>query len=254
MTDFSFEEFLPSDDVVTGVIGDSEDTRPRAANPQESRKGSIAAKRLENTVRPRTPERTEYTRPVIAVIGSDGLPESIRVNKMWQDKIHPENFGSAVQEASRQAMASWSKEHPRPRSWPERRPEPQTEDGTPQARESQEPAIPRPLDEIAEDLIQMLDSAIAASETKTAPAPGKGNDSSNRIVVTLTQDRQLSCVADARWVASQSNSRLNQELSAALAMALQDLQNESADTLALSDRASRISAESLAVIRRTGHS
>jgi hypothetical protein len=184
------------------------------------------------------PERSEGTDPsgaVRAVLGPDGLPETIRVSPYWKEKTQADAFGEAVTgaclAAMRQRGAQWS-ESMRRSGWQERLDQLDTGTGgagaggaaaeadpdpVPAAFRRANGAPPRPLDVLAEESISLLDAAL-----RPVPAPrpaGAGTNRGGTLEISLSADGQVSCRADARWVQQQSGAQLSTALSDALAAA-----------------------------------
>ena len=192
------------------------------------------------------PERSEGTDPsgaVRAALGPDGLPETIRVSPYWKEKAQPDELAAAVTAACLAAMrqrgAQWS-ETMRGSGWQQRLDRLAAEAGTAgagtagagtaeagTAAEHDDPVPPafrranggpsRPLDVLAEESISLLDAAM-----RPVPAPQPGGAGTNRggtLEIALSAGGQVSCRADARWVAQQSGAQLSAALSDALAAA-----------------------------------
>ncbi len=178
------------------------------------------------------PERSEGTDPsgaVRAVLGPDGLPETIRVSPYWKEKTPAEAFGEAVTAAClaaiRQRGAQWA-ETMRRSGWQERLDRLDTDpddaatgdpDPVPAAFRRANQAPSRPLDVLAEESITLLDAAM-----RPVPAPQPSAAGTNRggtLEITLSAGGQVSCRADARWVSQQSGAQLSAALTDALAAA-----------------------------------
>lgn len=229
------------DEFPAGAADDLERLRQRAAALQE-RLGEIQAAAPEHT------EGTDRTGAVRVIVGPDGLPESIRVGARWQDQIRPQALGAAVTEASREAVRrrgqAWSATLERPGQPPGSGPSgPVT--GHPHAAEGLHGRSPRPLGEIAEDVIGMLDSA---PRPGSAPAQARGISTGRTLHITLARDGRLSCAADAEWAAGQSGGQLSQALGAALTAAREELRSQSAGAAGSAERVSQITAEIYAAV------
>jgi hypothetical protein len=165
---------------------------------------------------PARSEGSDRSGAVTAVIGPDGLPETIQVRPGWRSRIPDRAFGSAVAEACAFAgqfrAVIWSQALSG-LDWPDR-----LDHGPERA------GGPRSIDEIAEDVIRTLEEALsAAARMRDAPPRGIGASSERNLVISLAPDGQVSCEVDPRWVEKQTEPALNQALSTALAAARQSL-------------------------------
>jgi hypothetical protein len=218
------------------------------------------------------PERsqgTDRSGAVQAVLGADGLPEAIRVDAHWSNRLRAGSFGAAVVEASETAMrergAAWSRALKRS-DW-QRRVD-LLEAGSASAAAVDPATVPpafrrpggsaRPLAELAEDVIGALD-AVAASAPEAPPGPrGAAASRDGTLTLTLSPSGQVSCRADPRWVAGRTGAQLTEALSAVLTAARQDLAASSRAAAAsrdgAADRQGRLMAEILGALedaRRT---
>jgi DNA-binding protein YbaB len=227
----------------SGDIGNLKYLRQRAIDLQEK------MSRLQDAAPERT-EGTDQSGTVRVVIDRDGIPKSIQVGAHWQDKIHPQALKAAIVEASQQATHRrgevWSRilelsdqsaksGHNSPStSYPD------SADMGP----SPMAFAPRPLGQIADDLLKMLDQVLSsplpeAQSREVAP--------DRELTLTLAPGGQLSCTIDAPWASRQSDGQLNQVLGTALNSARQRLRAQEAASNSSSDRLSALSAEIRAV-------
>jgi hypothetical protein len=179
------------------------------------------------------PHRSEGTDPsgmVRAVLGPDGLPESIRVSGYWKEKLPPDAFAAAVAGACQAATvrrgqdwaevlerAGWQQRLSRLDAGPGAQPAaPAPEpDPVPAAYRRGNGRPPRRLDALAEESISLLDGVMRA---EVPPAPsGAGRNRGGTLEISLSPGGQVACRADPRWVAQQTGAQLSTVLSEILA-------------------------------------
>lgn len=189
------------------------------------------------TQAPRQAEGTDRTGAVRVVLGPDGFPETIRVDSGWERRLAPEAFGGAVGEAFSAAMgerlAEWT-DTLRRQGWQSNVDRLQEDASRPSAgavppalRRPAAAGRPRPLVDLAEDMIRAFDTA----DRLSAPAPqatGTGSVASGRLTVTLAANGALSCEAEPQWVSRQSPAALMSALNEALHAARADLDRQAA--------------------------
>lgn len=194
------------------------------------------------------PQRSEGTDPsgmVRAVLGPDGLPETIRVSGYWKEKLSPDAFAAAVAGACQAATVrrgeEWAGVLART-SWQERLAELDTTPGASPAAGAAEPdpvpsayrrgngAPPRRLDTLAEEAISLNNSVMPVNVP--APPSGASRNRSGTLEITLSPGGQVSCRADPRWVAQQTGAQLSTALSEVLAMARERLATARAQAVA----------------------
>jgi hypothetical protein len=172
---------------------------------------------------------------VQALLGCDGLPEAIRVQANWKDRLDPRSFAAAVTEASeaatRERGLAWSRALERS-GWQHRA-------GRLGADSASSPAMPsgavpsafrraggarqRSADRLAEEVIVLAQTALRATRAPRHSPRGVGSNRGRTLALTLSRGGQVSCQADQRWVAEQSGHQLTEALSAALAAARREL-------------------------------
>lgn len=213
------------------------------------------------------PQRSEGTDPsgmVRAVLGPDGLPESIRVSGYWKEKLPPDAFAAAVAGACQAATArrgqDWADVLTRTR-WQERLSE-LDDDGTFPGGRAAEPdpvppayrrgngGPPRRLDTLAEESISLMGTVMRAEVP--APPSGAGRNRSGTLELTLSPGGQISCRADPRWVAQQTGAQLSTALSEVLGAARDRLASAAAEVSAavpdVGGRAESLMAELIAAM------
>lgn len=186
------------------------------------------------------PERSEGTDPtgsVRAVLGRDGLPETIRVSGYWKEKLQPAAFGSAVTAACQAAMqrrgAEWAETMQRA-GWQDRLARLDADADAAAARHAADPnpvppafrrsngRPPRSLDAIAEQTMSLMDSTLSAVP-QTGPGPqapqGTGANRTGTLQLSVSSEGLVSCQADPRWVAQQTGAQLSAVLAELLATA-----------------------------------
>ncbi|GAA0702695.1 hypothetical protein GCM10009548_89750 [Streptomyces malaysiensis subsp. malaysiensis] len=180
---------------------------------------------------PRRSEGTDAQGAVTVQLGADGLPEAIKVASDWQRRQAPEMIGSAVVEAFGSAMSDrmerWSRAVQQS-DWEARteqfdRDVPATfTGGAAAASPPQMPerdlryVLPRPLDEVAEDMLAALDSVDALDADSSDRVEATGLSSGRKVALTVTKGALLSCEIDPQWASAQSSVRMNQALAEAL--------------------------------------
>jgi hypothetical protein len=206
---------------------------------------------------------TDRSGAVLAVLGADGLPEAIRVDAHWNNRLRAGSFGAAVVEASETAMrergAAWSRAL-KGSDWQRRVDllEADPAGAAPADPGTVPPAFrrpggsTRPLAELAEDVIGALD-AVAASAPEVPHGPrGAAANREGTLTLTLSPSGQVSCRADPRWVEGRTGAQLTEALSAVLTAARQDLAASSRAAAASRDgaaeRQGRLMEEILAAL------
>lgn len=237
--------YIFDDNSATSTAHDLERLAQRAAGLQATMRG----------IQDAAPERTKGTDRTGAVrvaVGADGLPESIQVDERWATQIRPHALGTAVTEAFQNAAhrrgEAWSRIFERASTGQPESPMPQPTavsgiGGMPRT------SAPRPLSEIAEEVIARFDSMMAAPRPGTAPAQAQGTTSGRALVLSLTESGRMSCAIDAEWASGQSGSQLNQALETALASARTELQNRVAGNAISADRSAGLLMEIQAAAR-----
>ncbi|MFI8456607.1 hypothetical protein [Kitasatospora sp. NPDC085464] len=182
---------------------------------------------------PQRSEGTDRTGSVTVVLGPEDLPLSITVEAGWQQRLSPEALGGAAVEAGQAAavnrLSVWQQDAGKA-AWaavPDRLP-----DDRAAADAVAEPALdltlavgdvsqvtPRPLEQLAEDVLTALDRAGAPG----VPVQGRGCDEGGHVTVVLSRGGLVSCEPDGRWAAETGTAALNHALAAALAKARTDL-------------------------------
>ena len=213
---------------------------------------------------PEHSQGTDRSGAVRAVLGPDGLPEAIRVDADWSNRLRAGSFGAAVVEACEAAMrergAAWSRAL-KQSDWRRRVDRLEAGPAGPAGPAAADPgAVPpafrrpgarvRPVAELAEEAIGALDAVAApASEVSQGPR-GSAANRDGTLTLTLSPSGQVSCRADPRWVAGRTGAQLTEALSAVLAAARQDLAASSHAAAASRDgaaeRQGRLMAEVLA--------
>jgi len=178
---------------------------------------------------PDTAEGADASGTVHVRIGADGLPSSFRVDADFDSKLEPEEFGDAVVRAYQAALgarlAEWSRTL-REEGWEERFADvtgatPADERQAPPAfRPPPGPARQRGLGELTEDMIKAFDNV---DRLAARPPAVHATGESGRLVLTLSPQGLVSCVADAGWVSDQTAARLMNALGEALAEAKTEL-------------------------------
>jgi len=211
------------------------------------------------------PERsqgTDRSGAVRAVLGADGLPEAIRVDAHWSNRLRAGSLGAAVVEASETAMrergAAWSRAL-KGSDWQRRV---DSLGAGPVGADAVDPGtVPpafrrpeggaRPLAELAEDVIGALDAVASAPQVPHGPR-GAAANRDGTLTLTLSPSGQVSCRADPRWVAGRTGAQLTEALSAVLSAARQDLAASSRAAAAswdgAAERQGRLMAEILAAL------
>ncbi|MEU9110423.1 hypothetical protein AB0D04_01180 [Streptomyces sp. NPDC048483] len=191
---------------------------------------------IEESVPPEA-EGADARGAVRVTLGADGLPARFQVATDWQRRSAGAAFGSAVVEACgaamEQRMAAWSlaMEQAARRGLFDDAPGANGAAGSgagagagpqpPAAERDVGHVIPRPIDEVTEDMLSALDAAQAAADSPTSgePVTGTGSGARGRVTVTVQQGALVSCEVDGSWAAGESSVSLGSALDAALAEA-----------------------------------
>lgn len=179
---------------------------------------------------------------VQAVLGPDGFPDAIQVRADWKNSLQAELFAAAVMEACNAAMYKrglvWSQSLERS-GWQQRADRveadtaaaPIADPGTvPPAfrRTGASGGRPRPLEEVAEEAVDLLGAAMDRAGRPRGQGPrGLGSDRGGALTIALSSAGQVSCHADPRWVAERSGPQLTEALKAAVTAAREELAHSS---------------------------
>lgn len=207
---------------------------------------------------PRSSEGTDRTGTVRVFLDSDGLPSSFRVEFGWNRKIAAEHFGGAVLEAFQAAMgerlAVWTRTLEE-QGWQAQADQLRLDleeastpgDIPPAFRQPTEVVNPRPIDQVAEDMIKAFDQVGSFAAPSPQATTGTGSSRSGKLVLTLSKGGLVSCTADSEWVSAQTAATLMNALGEALSAARTDLEN-STPRPAPSGSLDRLVAEALALL------
>jgi hypothetical protein len=219
---------------------------------------------------PARSEGTDRSGSVQAVLGRDGLPEVIRVQSGWSDRLDANTFAGAVSEscgnAARQRGLAWSQALEQS-GWQRRANElhadgaraPSVTPGAVPPAFMRANVRPRPMDDLAEETIalgaEVMNAAGGArARRQEQTRPGTGSNRTKTVMLTVARGGQVSCQADPRWVTGKSGGQLTEALTEALAAARGALaESSSSDATAgrLSDvggRQERLLAEIMAAL------
>jgi hypothetical protein len=180
---------------------------------------------------PARSEGTDRSGAVQAILGRDGLPESIRVHSAWSDRSDGSRFAAAVAEAvgaaAQERGRAWAQVLEKS-GWQERAGE--LKSGRARAPGVVPPAflrgdaMPRPLDQLAEEAISLTSNVTSRlGRAPRKPGHGTGSNRTRTVTLTVAPGGQVSCQADPRWVAGKSGGQLTEALAEALTAARQDL-------------------------------
>ncbi|GGM68458.1 hypothetical protein GCM10012275_43710 [Longimycelium tulufanense] len=171
---------------------------------------------------------TDHTGVIQVGLGADGLPEAIRVQQGWERRLEPARVGEAVVEAAQVAlgerMASWTirlrdigwqAQVERLQQGDEPPAPPVPGEVPPALRRAVDQARPRPLGDLAEDMIAAFDHV--EQMTPPAVATATGSAAAGKLTLTLSRAGLVSCVAEPHWVARQTATMLTNALGEALA-------------------------------------
>jgi hypothetical protein len=185
---------------------------------------------LEQAAPART-EGTDRSGAVQAILGRDGLPEAIRVQSSWSERIDARMFAAAVAEsvgaAARERGLAWSQALEKS-GWQERAAD--LKGGRARTPAAVPPAFlrgdarPQPLDQLAEETIALASNVTSRiGRAPKRPGNGAGTNRTRTVTLTVARSGQVSCQADPRWVAGKSGGQLSEALAEALSAARQDL-------------------------------
>jgi hypothetical protein len=215
-------------------------------------------------------EGVDRSGSVQAVLGRDGLPEVIRVQSGWSDRLDARSFASAVTDscgaAARQRGLAWSQALEQS-GWQRRAAELHSDGArTPTVTPGAVPPAfmradvrPRPIDQLAEETMalgaEVMNAAGGArARRQERTRPGTGSNRTRTVTLTLAPGGQVSCQADPRWVTGKSGGQLTEALTEALATAREALaESSSSETTAgrpsdVGSRQERLLAEILAAL------
>lgn len=113
-----------------------------------------------------------------------------------------------------------------------------------------EDVTPRPVDQVAEDMIKAFDHVGDIAASPPQMARGAGSNRSDKLVLTLSTAGLVSCTADPEWVSAQT-AAMN-ALGEALTAARADLEN-STGWPAPAGNLDRLFTEALALLRDPRH-
>jgi DNA-binding protein YbaB len=178
-------------------------------------------------------EATDNTGAVRVALDGDGLPEAFRIDQRWKQILDPENFSHAVLEsfqvAMGQRMAEWTasledrgvlEAVDQLQSVGNQNPEAENHDRVPPAlRRAVAEASPRPIGELAEEVIKAFDAVPSPASRVTYDGTG----ANGKLRLVLSKSALVSCEVDTRWVSEQSATALMNALGQALAQARQAL-------------------------------
>lgn len=230
-----------------GIEEDLQRAQRRAAEMRE------LSREMEDAA-PARAEGADRARSVRVVLGRDGVPESIRVDDRWRDRIGPDSLGAAIAEASQAALRcrgeAWSRALEQS-GWPDRAgrqaPGPgRVPDPAPGSRPAPGPRPRRSVSDLAEEVIAMSAKVTAASRPA---ARAQGSTPGRHVVITLARGGSVSAAVDAAWAGKQVSGLLNQALGTALAAALEEL-NRPEEEPGDAARLSRLFEESLSMINQ----
>ncbi|MEU8569283.1 hypothetical protein AB0C51_13140 [Streptomyces pathocidini] len=163
---------------------------------------------------------------------SDNLPEVIQVANDWQHRLAPRDFGPAVvkayQAAANTRMQAWASvlEQSDWRIHAEQARSDAPQPATPEARASERDlrhVAPRPLGEVAEDMISAFDNIAGIGVELANPVQGKGKSSTRSVTITVTKNALVSCEVSPQWPSRRHPATVAQALNEALANARADL-------------------------------
>lgn len=214
---------------------------------------------------PRSSEGTDRTGTIRAFLGPDGQPNSFRIEPGWNRKIPAENFGGAVLEAFQAAIGErlaiwtrtleqqgWQAQADRLRVDLDKQPSASGQAEISAFGHFVEDVTPRPVDQIAEDMIKAFDQVGHIAAAPPQVARGAGSSRSDKLVLTLSAAGLVSCTADPEWVSTQTAASLMNALGEALTAARADLE-DSTGRLTPSQSLDRLFTEALALLRDPRH-
>lgn len=213
----------------------SEELLAKLAQLQQQTAAMQTLLRDAEAAMPRQAEGSDVSGTVQVTLGADGLPASFRVDNAWERRIRPEAFGAAVQEAFQAAvgrrMAAWS-DTLATDGWKNQLDQLKTTPSTTGQVPAATPAprlpdvgTPRPLDVIAEAALKAIDK-LGSFAPGAGGGDATGTDRSGKLALTLSPAGLASCIADPRWVADQTATRLMNALGEALLSAREALEKQ----------------------------
>jgi hypothetical protein len=119
---------------------------------------------------------------------------------------------------------------------------------SPAFRPPDEAANPRPIDQVAEDMIKAFDHIGSFAAPSPRASGGTGSSRSGKLALTLSRAGMESCTADTEWVSAQTAATLMNALGEALTAARADLQ-ASSEQPAPSGSLDRLFGEALSLLR-----
>jgi hypothetical protein len=179
---------------------------------------------------PRRAEGSDEKKTVHVVLDADGMPQSFTVSADWESKVKPDGLGGAVMEAFQaavgQRLAEWTTTLNRV-GWQDevellkRGGGGRDEGEVPPAfrKQPQQPAEPRPLGDLAEDMIAAFDRPASFAPPSPTEATATGTVGGDKVVVSLSGNGLVSCTVDGHWARRQTANQLSKALGDALATA-----------------------------------
>ncbi len=184
---------------------------------------------------PRNNAASDRSGAIRVALRSDGMPDSIQVAHDWRRRLSADAFADAVVEASHIARGErlemwirlldeedWQSRVDHFRDGFEDRSELTGASIAAFGRESPEVA-PRPVEQIAEDLIRAFDALERAPKPEAGRARATGSSANRRLTLTLSENGIESCAAASGWIARQTGARLSGVLEGALRSARSQL-------------------------------
>lgn len=186
---------------------------------------------------PKRSQAEDSSGAVTMVLDGSGLPEEIRLAQDWQRRLEPGALGAAVVDAFAQAaqarVSAWGRtleggewgdkvsrmmaadaQGRGPMATSE-----QASEVPPLFRRDQATVKPRPVEELAEDMIKAFDNVDAYASASSLTKEFEGTNGARTVTVKLSQAGLAACTVDGGWAAGQPATVLSNALGDALASA-----------------------------------
>ena len=199
---------------------------------------------------------TDATGTIRVTLDHAGQPEQITVHDSWPQRLRPDALSAATAEAFSAAAtargAAWKDALDRA-GWQQRADRLDDRAGPavtapgelPAAFRRVPPGPPRPVSQLAEDVLTGLDSAAALAARPRPASQGTGANRERTVTVTLRPGGQLACEISAQWAAPRTAAALNDALAQALTAARRSLAAAAALGKPDMTRANQLLAEAL---------
>ncbi|MBB2945345.1 hypothetical protein FB565_005078 [Actinoplanes lutulentus] len=161
---------------------------------------------------------------VLVLLGRDGLPVDIRVRDQWQERLEPEELGSAVLDASsaagQAATRAWAGSLDNSRWWTRQRDADEyAGEANSQSREQPSglgPGRPQPDGEFNEQVMRALRESVDQASRPQPADDTDGVDGGHHVAVRLNSGGLTECFIEPQWARNRTGGTITEALSTAL--------------------------------------